>query len=261
MNTFRVIAVSSALVLAVASCGEPEQQLESGTMGSNGQVGQVLLRNVVVQAPPDHSWHPGDDADVYLTLLAEADTSDALIGVRSDSAEHVELRADQDCDGTSEPVDTIPVPPNETAGGSGNIGSDYHLRIVGFTREVLAGTTVALTFDFEKAEDTTIEAMVEANGDGDVLPPACGTSETSTPTSPSGSQSVLRGRVEAGVEPGCLVLPTDSGQFLLLDGDPHVLRPGTEVIVEGEARPGQATTCQQGTPFTVHEVRLAPTSR
>ncbi|HEX6343252.1 copper chaperone PCu(A)C [Umezawaea sp.] len=231
-------------------------------MGSNGQVGQVLLRNVVVQAPPGHSWHPGDDADVRLTLLTDADTSDALIGVRSDSAEHVELRADQDCDGTSPPVDAIPVPPNETAGGSGDIGSDYHLRIIGFTREVLAGTTVALTFDFEKAEDTTIEAMVEANGDGDVFPPACGTPATSTPTtSPSDGQSVLRGRVEAGVEPGCLVLTTDSGQFLLLDGDAQVLRPGTEVVVQGEARPGQATTCQQGTPFTVREVRLAPASR
>ncbi|WP_285507633.1 hypothetical protein [Actinokineospora sp. NBRC 105648] len=67
--------------------------------------------------------------------------------------------------------------------------------------------------------------------------------------------------MQEGVEAGCLVLATDQGQFLLLGGDEDVIRAGAEVVVEGTAQPGQATTCQQGTPFTVTKARTAPTTR
>ncbi len=62
----------------------------------------------------------------------------------------------------------------------------------------------------------------------------------------------LRGEVMAGVEAGCLVMATDRGQYLLLGGDPQVVRVGARVVVEGTPQPGQPTTCQQGTPFRVH---------
>ncbi|WP_158853419.1 copper chaperone PCu(A)C [Saccharothrix deserti] len=255
--------------LVVVSCGEPQRVLESGTMRTNGQVGDVVLRNVVVEAPPEHAWRPGDDATVRLTLLSRADRPEALVGVRTDAATRVEMWADRDCDGVSEPVDRIHVPAEGVVNEPGSVHAAYHLRIVGFTREVLAGTTVPLTFAFEGVGETTLDAMVEATGDGDVLPPlTCGSPSTSgpptseeSPTSPSRPALTLSGRVQAGVEPGCLVLSTDRGQFLLLGADPEVVRAGAEVVVEGVARPDQMTTCQQGTPFTVLEARPVPTNR
>ncbi|MFJ6671811.1 hypothetical protein ACIQMJ_11945 [Actinosynnema sp. NPDC091369] len=99
---------------------------------------------------------------------------------------------------------------------------------------------------------------------GDVPPCATSTAPTTpTPSTPAPSRpvTVLRGTVQAGVEAGCLVLATDRGPFLLLGGDEAVLRAGAEVVVEGTARPGQATTCQEGTPFSVSSARAAPATR
>ncbi|NUT51489.1 MAG: copper chaperone PCu(A)C [Saccharothrix sp.] len=274
MRLLRTLAVAVVVSSAVVSCGEPQQVLESGTMGTNGQVGDVVLRNVVVEAPADHAWRPGDDATVLLALFSRGDHADALLGVRTDAAERVELWTDRDCDGVGEPADRIPVPAEGAVDEPGRVDSGYHLRVVDFTREVLAGTTVPLTFRFEHAGETTLNAMVEATGDGDVLrPPTCATpttattAPTTTATTPTGSSppaspvTTLRGLVQEGVEPGCLVLNTGTGQFLLLGADPQVVRAGAEVVVEGVARPGQATTCQQGTPFSVQDARPAPTNR
>lgn len=93
---------------------------------------------------------------------------------------------------------------------------------------------------------------------GDVPSCATSTAPTSTTPAPSRPVTVLRGTVRAGVEAGCLVLATDRGRFLLLGGDEAVLRAGAEVVVEGTARPNQATTCQEGTPFSVSAARVAP---
>ena len=80
-----------------------------------------------------------------------------------------------------------------------------------------------------------------------------------TPTSaPGPEETVLRGTVVKGVEPGCLVLSTDEGQYLLLGGDQDVLSVGEDVVVEGVPQPGRPTVCQQGTPFTVTEARVEP---
>ncbi|MFD1147002.1 copper chaperone PCu(A)C [Saccharothrix hoggarensis] len=255
MDWLRTLAALAAPSLAVSSCGPPLHDPDRGTTGANGQVGDVRLRDVVVEAPPDHAWRPGDAATVRLTLLGPSDEPDVLTGVRSDDAARVELWADADCDGVSERVDTIAVP------AANELDTGYHLRLVGFTREVLAGTAVRLTFTFQRAGEVALTALVAVGGD-DVPPPTCGTSTRPAPGEPPTRPEVtLRGRVEEGVEPGCLVLATDRGQFLLLGGDPEVVRPGADVVVEGVARPGEATTCQQGTPFAVREAEPAPTTR
>ncbi|GAA3463627.1 copper chaperone PCu(A)C [Saccharothrix longispora] len=275
MDGIRTLALLGATSLVLAGCGEPQQVLRSGTMGANGHVGEVVLRNVLVEAPAGGPWRAGDDADVTLTLLTDADRPDALVAVSTDSAAGVELLADRDCDGRSERVDRIRLPAEGAVVEPGSVDTAYHLRIVDFTREVLAGTTIPLTFTFADAGRTTLDVPVEVVGDGDVPPPVTctatpsptpGTTPATTPattpgTSPSRPDTVLRGRVQAGVEPGCLVLATDRGLFLLLGGDEDVLRAGAEVVVDGTARPDQATTCQQGTPFAVTEARIAPTTR
>ncbi|MDR6321853.1 hypothetical protein J3R03_006049 [Actinoplanes couchii] len=61
----------------------------------------------------------------------------------------------------------------------------------------------------------------------------------------------LTGTVTAGVEHGCLLL----GEHLLVGGDRALIRAGAYVTVTGEVVPDLMTTCQQGIPFVVAEVR------
>jgi len=68
---------------------------------------------------------------------------------------------------------------------------------------------------------------------------------------PPGSIHVS-GTVFAGVEPGCLLLDASQSQpYLLIDGDPAVLRPGRRVEVVGMPMDNVMSTCQQGRPLSV----------
>jgi hypothetical protein len=67
----------------------------------------------------------------------------------------------------------------------------------------------------------------------------------------------LTGKPEEGVEAGCLVMRSGGELYLLLGGDRQVLLSGQTVMVRGKPNPGLMTTCQQGTPFEVSEVRPA----
>jgi hypothetical protein len=63
----------------------------------------------------------------------------------------------------------------------------------------------------------------------------------------------LRGTVEAGVEPGCLILESGGRTYGLYGGDPAVVSAGAKVRVRGVPQPDMVTTCQQGIPFQVTE--------
>jgi hypothetical protein len=70
------------------------------------------------------------------------------------------------------------------------------------------------------------------------------------------SQMTVRGHIQAGVEAGCMILNADGGAvYLLLGGDRQVINAGGRVEVVGEPQPGLMTTCQQGIPFQVAQVR------
>ena len=80
-----------------------------------------------------------------------------------------------------------------------------------------------------------------------------------TPTS-SGKgahTTTVTGVVAAGVEAGCLLLETGSETLLLLGVRREDARPGTRIRVTGTRNPGLMTTCQQGVPFQVQQVRPA----
>lgn len=66
----------------------------------------------------------------------------------------------------------------------------------------------------------------------------------------------ITGRVIEGVEAGCLLLRTPSGDYLLI-ATPAMrdrLQVSATATVRGYADPNMMTTCQQGTPFVVQEV-------
>src|SRR5439155_12391405 len=93
------------------------------------------------------------------------------------------------------------------------------------------------------------------------LPPSTpnppSTTPASPPLSPAAGELTLTGTVEQGVEHGCLVMKSGGQLYLLLEGDPAVIKPSARVTVVGQPAKGLITYCQQGTPFKVRTARLA----
>ena len=71
------------------------------------------------------------------------------------------------------------------------------------------------------------------------------------------AEITLTGIPREGVESGCIVMRSGEVLYNLLGGDKQTLMSGRTVVVRGRPTPGLMTTCQQGTPFQVSEVRLA----
>ncbi|HEX6343253.1 MAG TPA: hypothetical protein VFZ92_19485 [Umezawaea sp.] len=162
MNGFGTLGVAGAVNAAmVASCNVAPRQL-----GTDAEIGGALLRDVFAEAPGDGSCQRGDDPVVRFAMFRETDAADVLLGVRTSTADDVELRSDEDYGGT---VQRIPVP-LDTAGSA---DPTCHLRIVDFSEEVLAGTTISLTFSLEDAGETAVETVVKAAGNGDAPPARC----------------------------------------------------------------------------------------
>jgi hypothetical protein len=93
---------------------------------------------------------------------------------------------------------------------------------------------------------------------GSTADASAGSSAAATPSmrpaDPSGVVMVIHGTVTDGVEPGCVLLTTDSKAYLLIGGDRTALKSGTKLTVHGVPQPDLMTTCQQGTPFRVTKI-------
>ncbi|MCK2239194.1 MULTISPECIES: hypothetical protein [unclassified Crossiella] len=86
-------------------------------------------------------------------------------------------------------------------------------------------------------------------------PPASSVSPTPTPPTSVPGQLTLQGKVSAGVESGCLVMESGGKQYLLVGGDPAVVKPGAEVEVRGVLKPELASFCQQGEPLEISSAK------
>jgi hypothetical protein len=89
------------------------------------------------------------------------------------------------------------------------------------------------------------------------LPPS--TLGPSGGASQSGVEMTVTGELQEGVEAGCTLLRTSGVLYLLIGGDRSKMQGSTsaKVTVKGKPEPGLMTTCQQGTPFRVTEMRPA----
>lgn len=138
---------------------------------------------------------------------------------------------------------------------------------------------VALTTGFVVLVGLLTACGDESGGDPESTPTPTPTGSPGTPTpspSPPGSPTppgasppvivppppssdrpgltTLTGQVFAGVEAGCVLLSTSSGDYLLIGEAASQISMGDNVTVRGQVRADLATTCQQGTPFEVSEV-------
>jgi hypothetical protein len=92
---------------------------------------------------------------------------------------------------------------------------------------------------------------------GEVIPQPTGKQPTGKPT--AGAPITVVGTVQEGVEATCLVLRTDStsASYLLLNGDPAVVRAGAHLRVTGVVRTDVMSYCMQGIPLEVTQAAPA----
>lgn len=97
-----------------------------------------------------------------------------------------------------------------------------------------------------------------STGPGGTEPTGTEPTGSAVPPAPGAGSRTLTGTVVAGVEPGCLLLQGAGFSHLLVFG-PGVQRSaaveGARLTVVGEVKPDLMTTCQQGAPIVVSEIR------
>jgi hypothetical protein len=76
----------------------------------------------------------------------------------------------------------------------------------------------------------------------------------SPPATGAPRELTITGELVSGVEAGCLLLATDTGEYLLFGEPVQQLQAGETVTLQGRVRTDMMSTCQQGTPFEVTEV-------
>jgi copper(I)-binding protein len=166
------LAVVSAVALGgcqtedpVAIPGDQPAPFQESVMGVNAEVGDVLLRSVHIEAPSDPRYQPGDDATVWFTLFNEGPRQDTLTSLTSAAAASAEIHWDKDCDGVAQTVPALPVqsefPGLDKASGGVPPFDSYYGRLVDFKQQVLAGTSVPVTFTFADAGQVTVQALVQ----------------------------------------------------------------------------------------------------
>lgn len=100
---------------------------------------------------------------VYMRLINEGGTNDALISVETDAAEVVELHESK-MEGDvmkMSPVAKIEIP----ASGSAMLQpGGLHVMLINLKQELVAGEKIELTLNFEKSDPLTIEAEIREMG-------------------------------------------------------------------------------------------------
>src|SRR5262245_8997920 len=122
------------------------------------------------------------------------------------------------------------------------------------TRHRVIGALCAVLFLGGCAQGTTSTGPgADMSASPSAQPSSPQPSDLSFPPSPtkSGPTMTLTGLVEAGVEAHCLIMRTGGTTYLLIGGDPNVVRAGAQVKVTGRLAPGTMSYCMQGTPFQV----------
>ncbi len=164
----RSVIVAASAGALLAACGSPQEVIQSGTTGTNARVGDVLLRNVHLESPPQAGYPPGSDPRVVLTLVNQGPRPDTLRRVDTPAARHVEIRWDRDCDGMAERLPRLRLPARidttSPPSAPGPTDSGYFLRLVDLTHKVLGGATVPLTFVFDDAGTVTVDTKVDLPG-------------------------------------------------------------------------------------------------
>jgi hypothetical protein len=114
------------------------------------------------------------------------------------------------------------------------------------------------TADPSSSAAEAVPAPSSTAGAPSLPPPSPKKPDDGQPSKASGDLT-LTGDLQEGVEGGCVLLKASDKLYLLLGGDRTKMQGSraTHVVVTGKVAAGMMTTCQQGTPFQVTEMRPA----
>jgi copper(I)-binding protein len=145
------VAAVAALAVAFAACGTAASpSAASGEMRAEAAWARQSMGMDLAVA-------------VYLNLVNETGSADALVGAESPAAAKVEVHetsADASGQMAMHPVEKIALPDGGTValepGG-------YHIMLIDLTGELMAGDKVEVTLQFETAPDLIVTAEVRPN--------------------------------------------------------------------------------------------------
>jgi periplasmic copper chaperone A len=150
----RLAVGAAALALLLAACAG------TGTGAGPGAGSDGVFRAEGAWARP--SMGMGRAGAAYVVLVNETGQMDALIGASSPAAAIVEIHESVETGGgmAMRPVDRIDV----GAGGRTELKpGGYHVMLINLTDPLVAGDSIEITFDFERAPDLTVTAEVREN--------------------------------------------------------------------------------------------------
>lgn len=164
--TSRVVLMAGAALAATAltacSAGQVSQvaMQEPAVNGTTGNVGDIALRNVHIQAvQTTDALEPGTEVDLVLTASNESPTTgDRLVGITTDVGT-VELSGDTNLPATD--VLMIGTPDGITALSNVEV-ADAAEATVTLDKPIQNGLTYDFTFEFEKAGETTLAVPISA---------------------------------------------------------------------------------------------------
>jgi hypothetical protein len=142
----RVAAVAAMIAVFLVACGAGASP-SAGSMRAEGAWARPSMGMDRAGA-------------VYLSLINETGTADALVGAETTAATTVEVHettADASGQMAMHPVEKVELP----AGGRVELApGGFHIMLIGLTGELTAGQEIELTLHFEHAPDLVVKAAI-----------------------------------------------------------------------------------------------------
>ncbi|MQA05069.1 MAG: copper chaperone PCu(A)C [Streptosporangiales bacterium] len=190
-RVLRVALAASAAALAVSGCGAGFHPYTSTSMkprdGANypdvGDSSPLAIRHAFVlgPAPDDDPFAKNSDAAIYLSVINQRAKSDELVSASSPDADKVVLAADGEEGGIAVPAPTAGRPEADPVQLGQPPYSENTVTLTGLTRELRSGSTVRVTFEFQRAGDITMALpVVPHTAHRETLSPA--PNESATPS-------------------------------------------------------------------------------
>ncbi|MGH3675699.1 MAG: hypothetical protein ACRDU5_08180 [Mycobacterium sp.] len=162
----RYRAASAGLVVAVltAGCGGDKPVLDSSNRGSESRTADTTVQNAFIVprfTSGSCAIQVGDAALTFTATNNRPTEPERLLAIASDAARAIGIF----------PGATLQIPPKssiaagrplEHVGGSAGPGQPIAVRVEGLDKSARPGTSVAVTFRFDKYGDVTIPVPIEA---------------------------------------------------------------------------------------------------
>lgn len=153
-RTLVLSVLAVALAAGLSGCGADEEP-QLGAVGVEAAVGDLALRDVELDNPPDGVYEVGSAARLNLAIVNQGRADDHLVAVSGPNFDGVAI---DDAEAGTPLRITIPAGGTVYTGTSG----EADLILIGMDEALLSAETIPVTFTFEEAGSVTVGAVVSA---------------------------------------------------------------------------------------------------